>query len=294
VLLGNGDGTFQAATSYAAGDRPASVAVGDFNGDGTLDLAVANYVSSGTVSVLLGNGDGSFQAPTSYSTGAYSGSVAVADFNGDGTPDLAVTNFTFGLGTVSVLLGQGDGSFQAATNYATGYGPFGLAVGDLNGDGTPDLVVTNFDGYSVSVLLGQGDGSFQAAISYPVYSSPRSVAVADLNGDGAPDLAVANHDSDTVSILINAADWDGSSPAIPSNPQPASSAAPSPLFVTSRSARPLPAPPPIPAEPSTGQSSPPTARPVSLALALGPPARDAMAAAWDDPLADREAWDWRR
>jgi hypothetical protein len=129
VLLGNGDGSFQAARNFAAGSSPRSVAVGDFNGDGTIDLAVANYISSGTVSVLLGNGDGTFQTAVSYPAGGLTISVAVGDFNGDGNQDLAVANADSN--DVSVLLGNGDGTFQPAQSYNAGPYPSSVAVGDL-------------------------------------------------------------------------------------------------------------------------------------------------------------------
>jgi hypothetical protein len=204
VLLGDGDGTFQAAVNYAAGSAPRSVAVGDFNGDGKPDLAVANS-SSNNVSVLLSNGDGTFQAAGNYAAGSAPRSVAVGDFNGDGKPDLAVAND--GSNDVSVLLGNGDGTFQAAVNYnyAAGPGPSSVAVGDFNGDGKPDLAVTN-SGYnsSIGVLLGNGDGTFQAAVSYAAGSAPRSMAVGDFNGDGKPDLAVANGSG--ISVLLGNGD----------------------------------------------------------------------------------------
>src|SRR2546427_402711 len=114
--------------------------------------------------------------------------MGVEDFNGDGKPDLAVVN-SFS-NSVSVLLGTGAGTFQAALNYPVGSFPESMAVGDFNGDGKQDLAVAN-DGGNVSVLLGTGAGSFQAALNYPDFGGGL-VAVADFNGDGIQDLAVAN------------------------------------------------------------------------------------------------------
>jgi uncharacterized protein (TIGR03437 family) len=158
VLLGNGDGTFRAVVSYATGAFPDSIAVGDFNGDGKLDIAAANDVSN-NISVLLGNGDGTFRTAVNYSVGSYPQSVAVGDFNGDGWPDLAVVNAYSlssqgGNGNVSVLYGNGDGTFGAAANYDVGIAPDSIAVGDFNGDGRADLVTANRGSNNVSVLLG--------------------------------------------------------------------------------------------------------------------------------------------
>ncbi len=203
VLLGNGDGTFQPAHTFAAGPS-FSVAVGDFNGDRILDLAVVNGIS-GTVSVLLGNGDGSFQPAHTFATGPYPEGVAVGDFNGDGIPDLAVTDYGDFYGNesdVSVLLGNGDGSFQPAHTFAAGDHAGNLVVGDFNGDGILDLAVAN--GNTLSVLLGNGDGSFQPAQTVKTPSG--LVAVGDFNGDGIPDLAVAGYASGFVSVLLGNGD----------------------------------------------------------------------------------------
>jgi hypothetical protein len=145
---------FQIAHSFGVGLMPASLAVGDFNGDGTLDLAVTN-AGSNTVSILLGNGDGSFRAAADYAVGSYPTSLVAADFNGDGISDLAIVHGT-GAGipqAVRILLGKGDGTFQAEQDYP-GIGV--LAVGDFNGDGFPDLAVTNLSG-TVIILLNAAD-----------------------------------------------------------------------------------------------------------------------------------------
>jgi uncharacterized protein (TIGR03437 family) len=191
--------------------------VGDFNGDGKLDLAVANFYGN-TVSILLGTGTGSFGAKTDFRTGSTPTSVAVGDFNGDGNLDLAVTNGDptgfFGDAEskdVSILLGTGTGSFGAKTDFGTGFSPISVAVGDFNGDGELDLAVANFDSNTVSILLGTGTGSFEARTDFGTGSGPASVAVGDFNGDGKLDLAVANLGSifvndpgpATVSILLN-------------------------------------------------------------------------------------------
>src|SRR3989442_1265970 len=139
----------------------------------------------------------SFAATGTFSAGSQPVSVAVADFNGAGKPDLAVANRTSA--NVSVLLGNGNGTFQAAVNYDVGVDPLSVAVGDFNGDGKPDLAVANAalfdDPPSVSVLLGSTNGTFQAAVNYAAGASPRSVAVGDFNGDGKADLAVGNYGS---------------------------------------------------------------------------------------------------
>jgi hypothetical protein len=192
VLLNSGDGSFQAKLDYATGDTPNSVAIGDLNGDGRPDLATANSEAS-TVSVLLNSGDGSFQAKLDYETGGGPGSVAIGDLNGDGSPDLATANVCCASpGAVSVLLNRGDGSFQAKLDYATGGDPYSVAIGDLNGDGKPDLATANYDASNVSVLDNRGDGSFHARLAYRTGRQPRSVAIGDLNGDRKPDLATAN------------------------------------------------------------------------------------------------------
>jgi hypothetical protein len=200
VLLGTGSGTFAAKVDYATGTNPYSVSVGDFNGDGKLDLVAAN-VGSNNVSVLLGTGTGTFAAKVDYATGTNPFSVSVGDFNGDGKLDLVAANY--GNNNVSVLLGTGSGTFAASVNYATGTNPYSVSVGDFNGDGKLDLVAANVGSNNVSVLLGTGTGTFAAKVDYATSTtSPFSVSVGDFNGDGKLDLAVANYANSNVSVLL--------------------------------------------------------------------------------------------
>jgi hypothetical protein len=200
VLLGNGDGTFQPAVIYAVGYDPVSVVAGDFNGDGKVDVAVANE-SSDSVSVLLGNGDGTFQAAVNYYAGVEPVSVAVGDFNGDGRADLAVATVGEAL---TVLLGNGNGTFQAAVSYSLSGEALSVAVADFNGDGRADLAAA-LGSDTVSVLLGNGDGTFRAPLNFSV-KAPTSVAVGDFNGDGQPDLVASSGGSAYVSVLLGNGD----------------------------------------------------------------------------------------
>ncbi len=201
VLLGNGDGTFRAPIdNNSLPTYIPAVAVGDFNGDGNLDAAaLAPNTGFTAVGVLLGNGDGSFRYAASYPIAEGSSSVATADFRGDGKLDLAVA----GGSGVSVLLGNGDGSFQPEVSYPV-QSPFWVTAADLNGDGRPDLAVSDLVLPSgVSVLLGNGDGTFRQATFYPATSEDRFVAAGDFNGDHKVDLAVADAvNADTV-VLLN-------------------------------------------------------------------------------------------
>ena len=213
VLLGNGNGTFKSAIDYGTGDIPYAVIAAVLNGDQKLDLIVANS-GSNSVSVLVGNGDGSFQTRVDYAAGTSPNSVATGDFNDDGALDLAVATSNCpsypacGPGTVSIILGNGDGTFQTPLHYSTGTDtdPYALAVVDLNGDGKADLAVANYATNTVGVMLGVGNGTFQTHVDYPVGSEPTSVAIADVNGDGKPDLIVSNFHSNTVSVLLGKGD----------------------------------------------------------------------------------------
>jgi hypothetical protein len=204
ILLGNGDGSFQDSNNFdTGGNLPTSVAVGDFNGDGKLDVAITNLNSS-NVSILLGDGSGkSFNHAKNSPivVGTHPVWVSSADFNGDNKIDLVIANADDG--TLSVLLANGDGTFHAASGspFRLGIRPAAIAVADFNGDGVKDLAVTDLTSSMVYSLLGNGDGTFKAPLSFGVGGTPTSVAVGDFNNDGKKDLAVVNHLSNTVSIL---------------------------------------------------------------------------------------------
>lgn len=213
VLLGNGDGTFQAQATYAVGNTPVSMIAADFDRDGKLDLAVTNQ-NDATVSILLGNGNGTFQVPApSYAavpanaTSKDVAGVSVGDFNGDNKLDLAVTNPSND--TVSLLFGNGDGTFQTPVTYSTGNTadhPVAVSAVDVNGDGKLDLAVTNLNAKNVVILLGNGNGTFTATAPVPATSGtqagPSAIATGDFNADGKIDLAITNQGNNTVSILF--------------------------------------------------------------------------------------------
>ena len=196
LLLGNGDGTFQPAVKYAAGDEPDAMVAGEFGGDGILNLAAVD-AGDGDVSILMGNGDGTFRAAVDYPVGGLPLAIVAGDFSDDGVLNLAVADIDFvnangaptdniGFEGVSILMGNGDGTFRPAVNYPVGGLPLAIVVGDFGGDGILDLAVNN--GGGVSILLGNGDGTFRAGQTIPVPAA--AMVIGDFNGDGQLDLGL--------------------------------------------------------------------------------------------------------
>ena len=219
MALGAATPSFATQVQFASGapgvDDPYTVALGDVNGDGTLDVAVANF-TSGTASVFLnqtamGSVTPSFTAQIQFSSGSGASSVALGDVNGDGKVDLVVANWMGN--TVSVLLnttapGALAPSFATLVSFAVELTPNFVALGDVNGDGKVDLAVTNFVSGTVSVLLnttapGAITPSFATQVPFGTGNGPNAVALGDVNGDGKVDLAVANWNSNTASVLLN-------------------------------------------------------------------------------------------
>jgi hypothetical protein len=203
--------SFAATKNYPVGRNPVAVAIGDLNGDGKPDLAAAN--SGGpSVSVLINRGGGSLRAARSFWTGNFHDapiSLAIGDLTGDRKPDVAVSTLVSISGPKSrgiiVLVNKGGGRFRSGPRFLRG-GRDEVAIGDLNGDGKPELIALSHDLDAVSVLLNRGGGRFAAKVDYRTSAGPGSIAVGDLTGDHMPDLVTANENRRTISLLVNKGD----------------------------------------------------------------------------------------
>ncbi len=199
------NGTSRATTFISATQLQAAILSTDVASAGTAQVSVTSPAPGGGVSNAQ-----SFQitSPTNtiwlgqnvLSVGSDPRGIVIADFNGDGKPDMAIVNR--GSDSISILLGNGDGTFAPAVTYATGADCIAIAVGDLNGDGKMDLVTANRAAYTISVLLGNGDGTFGSHTDYTVGTEPMAVALGDFNGDGFLDVAEVNNADNTLSILL--------------------------------------------------------------------------------------------
>jgi hypothetical protein len=204
------NGSARVTISVSSSQLTASVLASDIANANTASVMVVNPAPGGGTSNVAffettkSTSFASWSIPSALATGAKPSSVATADFDGDGKLDMVVTNG--GSNSISILLGNGDGTFRAAVDYPAGTSPSSVAVGDFNGDGKLDLAVANFGSNDVSIFFGNGDGTFQAAVNYAAGTNPSSVAVGDFISDGRLDLAVANFGSLNVSVLLGNGD----------------------------------------------------------------------------------------
>ena len=203
VLLGDGQGGFQTpiSNSSISSRFPGSITLADMNRDGRLDIVASGNSPFGSVSVMLGDGAGGFSPVTYYNLGSrLPGFVTTADVNGDGKLDVLTANIGTP-GTVSVLLGNGNGGFSSAMEVSVGANPSSLALADLNGDGKLDLVTANANANSVSIRWGDGTGNFSGSTDIAVSGMPKTIKVADVNKDGKMDIVVTGVMGGAVTVL---------------------------------------------------------------------------------------------
>ena len=205
VLLGYGNGMFEIGNTYSTGSasEPRACAVDDLNGDGWMDVVVANFADN-SIAIFLGNGDGTFQTEVLIPTGdgTMPHAVVIGYINKDAQLDIAVAHYY--TNEVGIFLGRGDGTFQAQKMSAAGFAssPVALVLGDFNRDNWLDIAVAGNDIDMAIVLLGRGNGSFHEAIMFNASTGPRNIASGDFNGDLILDLAVLNQRDSSVSILL--------------------------------------------------------------------------------------------
>ena len=195
VLLGQGNGTFGAPASFATGPDPWGVAIGDLDSDGLPDLAVANYFyPNGSVSILRGIGSGVFAPKVDYAANVYTMSIGIADLDLDGALDVVATNAFTLPSVISLFRGRGDGTLEARDDFFGGSKPNGLAVGDFDEDGVPDMGVSlqGGNGTISAMILLDATGRSARGRFFSSAAGPRSVAFADLDENGQVDMLVAH------------------------------------------------------------------------------------------------------
>ncbi len=195
VLFGSSNGIFSNPVNYSFLYSQVALTSGDFNGDSRQDLVAVNGNTSG-FSMLLNN-NGTLLPPIAQAVSVNADAIASADLNADNINDIVTAGYDY----ISVLLGRGNGKYNAAKNYSTGSIPNAITIADFNGDNIPDLAAANRTSNNVSILLGLGNGYFNAAVNYTVGTQPYSIAAGDFNGDGSIDLATANYGSNNISVL---------------------------------------------------------------------------------------------
>ena len=206
-LLSGAGGIGLPPQTLVTGSGPQWPTIGDFNGDGLMDIVFANYgncavdCTGDSLSIFFNRGGGQFEPPITYPAGVNPWAVVGADFDGNGSLDLAVTNSDGD--SVIVYLNDGGGGFTAGTPIPTGACPQGIVAADFNGDGRPDLAYTDTCAGTVGVLINQGSGTFGPEMQFDVGDYPWTLVVGDFNGDGKPDLAISNAHDGTVSVLFN-------------------------------------------------------------------------------------------
>jgi hypothetical protein len=220
ILLGNADGTFQSKKDYPVGDTPIAIATQDLNGDGNLDLAVANS-GGNSISILLGNANGTFKPSVETATQAGPCGIAIGDFNGDKIPDLAVTHQDAPW-ALTILQGNGDGTFQAEQQVAKLVDTYQVVAVDVNRDGKTDLVLTVVSQGGVLIFVGKGNGTFQSPVNYTTGTYAYGLAVQDVTGDGNRDLVVTDQESHYLTVLLGNGDGTfgprTNLPSAPANP----------------------------------------------------------------------------
>ncbi|HMU39329.1 MAG TPA: FG-GAP-like repeat-containing protein [Pseudomonadota bacterium] len=206
-LPGSGNGNLGSATNSTVGSQPRAIASQFLDSDNKLDAVIAN-AGGGNVSVILGQGNGQFTSKTPVTAGNSPNAIVLRDFDGDGKYDLVSANAGGGTGTASltIALGNGDGTFKTPNSMNIPVGSTGMAVGDIDGDGKLDLAISHGAQGSVSVLIGNGNATFKAPVAVNAGgATPQAndVVIADFNGDQKPDLAVANSGTNNVSVMFN-------------------------------------------------------------------------------------------